>query len=136
MAEHRPPGLPDLRGRTVLVIDDDRDALDVLSMFLEACGAQVLVARNAAAGLAYIDTAARIDAIITDLAMPDLDGVEFARRLRRHPRRKLLPVIALTGFYETYPNSSEFDAWLRKPVNIEQLGGMLERFVRRGQSEP
>jgi DNA-binding response OmpR family regulator len=83
-----------LQGMTVLVIDDDNDSLEVLSAFFEACGARPLIARNAAGGLAYLDTAPKLAAVVTDLAMPDTDGIEFARR-RRHPTRKQLPVIAV-----------------------------------------
>lgn len=131
MAASPPPSLPDLKSVTVLIVDDDNDALEVLSAFFEAGGARVLVGRNAAAGLAYLDTAPKLDAVVTDLAMPDMDGIEFARRLRRHPSRKQLPVIAVTAFYETYPNAPEFDAWLRKPVDIEQLGILVGRLIRR-----
>jgi diguanylate cyclase len=95
--------MPDLKGMTILVIDDDDDSLEVLSAFFEACGARSLIARNVAGGLAYLDPAAQQDAVITDLAMPGMDGAEFARRLRLHPTRRHLPVIAVTAFYETYP---------------------------------
>jgi CheY-like chemotaxis protein len=131
MAAPPPFNLPNLKGITVLVIDDDDDSLEVLSAFFQACGAQALLARNAAGGLAYLDTAPKLDAVVTDLAMPNMDGIEFARRLRRHPSRKQLPVIAVTAFYETYPNAPEFDAWLRKPVDIEQLGILVGRLIRR-----
>ena len=129
MAAPPPFDLPDLTGITVLVVDDD-DSLEVLSTFFEACGARALIARNAVSGLAYLDTAPKLDVVVTDLAMPEVDGVEFARRLRRHPTRKELPVIAVTAFYETYPNAAEFDAWLRKPVDIVQLGALVGRLIR------
>ena len=131
MAAPPPFNLPDLTGITVLVIDDDNDSLEVLSAFFQACGAHALIARNVGTALAYLDTAPNLDAIVTDLAMPDTDGMEFARRLRRHPTRKQLPLIALTAFYETYPNAPEFDAWLRKPVDIEYLCVLVGRLIRR-----
>jgi len=132
MAAPSLPDLPDLKGVTVLVIDDDDDSLEVLVAFLEACGARALVARNAAAGLAYLDTAPKLDAVVTDLAMPGMSGIEFVRRLRRHETHKHLPVIAVTAFYETYPNAPEFDAWLRKPLDLEGLGAHVVRLIRRG----
>ena len=79
-----PRRFPDLQGATVLVVDDDNDSLEVLSTFLEICGARVLMARHAGTGLAYVDTAEALDAVVTDLAMPDVDGLEFVRRVRRH----------------------------------------------------
>jgi CheY-like chemotaxis protein len=49
-----PLNFPDLRGLTLLVVDDNEDAVEVLSMFLEICGAAVLVARTAMGGLTYV----------------------------------------------------------------------------------
>jgi CheY-like chemotaxis protein len=133
MAASPPPSLPDLKGMTVLVVDDDDDSLEVLYTFMQACGAHVLTARNSAGALAYVDTAPKLDAVVTDLAMPDIDGVEFARRVRRHPMRKGLPVIAVTAFYETYPNAAVFDAWLRKPLNVGELCALIGRLVNRNR---
>jgi response regulator RpfG family c-di-GMP phosphodiesterase len=60
------PALPDRKGMTVLVIDDDSDSLEVLSTFLRACSGRVLIARNAAAGSAYVDEAPALDAVVSD----------------------------------------------------------------------
>lgn len=117
----RPLDLPNLSGRTILIVDDNDDALDMLGTFLRACGAYVLQARTAVGALAYIDTQPHIDAMITDLAMPDMDGVELVQRLRRHPSRASIPAIALTGFNEFYMDTAEFTAFLRKPVNLDEL---------------
>jgi CheY-like chemotaxis protein len=113
---------PDIGGLTLLVVDDDNDSLEVLGDYLHACGAHVLQARNAAGALAYIDTTPRLDAVITDIAMPQMNGLEFVRKIREHPSRRSLPVIALTAFYEHYPSTTEFDAYLRKPVDLDRLG--------------
>src|SRR5438874_810665 len=104
MAAPPPLNLPDLRGLTLLVVDDDADTVEVLSTFLTACGAHTLFARSALGGLAYLDTTPRLDAVITDLSMPGMDGVEFVSKIRRHPlpSRRTVPVIALTGFEESY----------------------------------
>jgi CheY-like chemotaxis protein len=131
MAAPPPFKLPDLKGFTILVVDDDNDSLEMLSEFFEVCGSHALIARNAASGLAYLDTAPKLDAIVTDLAMPDMDGLELVRRVRRHPARSHLPVLALTAFHETHPNAPEFDVWLKKPVDIAELGVQLERLIRR-----
>src|SRR5260370_14654800 len=90
--------LPDLSGLTLIVAEDTDDSLDVLTTFLQACGARVLAARNGLEALAYLETTPEVDAIVTDLAMPQMDGVELVRKLRDHPGRKPLVAIALTGF--------------------------------------
>lgn len=125
-----PSDLPDLSGLTLLVVDDNDDSLDMLTTFLHACGAGVLQARNAGAALAYVDTQQHIDVVITDMSMPRVDGVELARRVRE--RRPSLPAIALTGFYEEYMDrrTAGFAAFLRKPVNLDELCRAIRDAVR------
>jgi CheY-like chemotaxis protein len=127
-----PLNFPDLRGLTLLVVDDNEDAVEVLSMFLEICGAAVLVARTAMGGLTYVDVAPKLDLVITDLSMPLMDGVEFVHTIRRHPTpsRRSLPVIALTGFPEDFVKSqSVFNAFLRKPVDLDRLTATIQSLV-------
>src|SRR5688572_6248385 len=93
----------------------------MLGTFLRACGANVLQARSASAALGYVETQPRIDALVTDLSMPVMDGIELVRRLRDHPSRSNIPAIALTGFYESYLDTAGFTAFLRKPVDLDKL---------------
>jgi two-component system CheB/CheR fusion protein len=127
------PKLPDLSGLSVLVVDDDADALEVLSTFLSACGAHVLFARSASSGLTYLETAPRLDAVITDLSMPGMDGVEFVGKIRQHPTasRRRIPVIALTGFEKDYLQTEAFDAYLRKPVDLDRLCDIIQLVLAR-----
>jgi CheY-like chemotaxis protein len=134
----RPLDLPDLTGRTILVVDDNDDALDMLGTFLRACGAYVLQARTGTGALAYIDTQPLIDAIITDLSMPGMDGVELVQRVRQHPSRAWIPAIALTGFHENYMNTERagFTAFLRKPVNFDALCKSITDAIEKGHPRP
>lgn len=112
-------------------MDDNDDALDMLTTFLRACGAHVLAARGALTALSYVETEARIDAIISDLSMPAMDGVELVRRLRDHPKGRSIPAIALTGFHEQYmdPTNAGFNAFLRKPVNLDGLCSTIRNVI-------
>ena len=133
LAAVRPISLPDLSGLTLLVVDDNDDALDMLGTFLGACGARVLQAPSAAAALDHVERQGEIDAIVTDLSMPVADGVELVRRLRqRHPFRAM-PAIALTGFSERYMDTEGvgFDAFLRKPVDLDELCQTIRRVIGR-----
>jgi CheY-like chemotaxis protein len=95
----------------------------MLATYLRACGSYVLAARGALSALSYVETQTRIDAVITDVSMPAIDGVEFVQRLRAHPKGRSIPTVALTGFYEQYRDTAGagFNAFLRKPVNLEAL---------------
>ena len=131
MSAPPPPKLPDLVGLTILIVDDNDDAIELLSVFFKACGASVLVARSAPGALAYIDTAPKLDVVVTDISMPLMDGVELTRKVRVHPTRRSLPMVALTGFYQDYPNTEHFDAYLRKPVDFDHLGDVIRHLTRR-----
>jgi two-component system, chemotaxis family, CheB/CheR fusion protein len=119
----RPIKLPDLSGVTLIVVDDNDDSLRVLGEFLRACGAHVLEARGALTALSYVETQDKVHAIVTDLSMPNMDGVELVQRIRTHPRGRAIPAIALTGFYEQYMDTqgTGFNAFLRKPVDFDEL---------------
>lgn len=129
----RPLNLPDLSDLTLLIVDDNDDSLELLGTFLRACGAHVLQARGALSALSYVDTQAKIDAVITDLSMPNLDGVELVQRLRAHVKGRHLPAIALTGFYEQYMDTDGvgFSAFLRKPIDFDQLCATVRSLLGR-----
>jgi CheY-like chemotaxis protein len=126
-----PADLPNLAGLTLLAVDDGGDSLEILGTYLRACGAHVLQARGALAALSYLDTQARIDVLITDLSMPSMDGVELLRRIRMHRAGTKLPAVALTGFYEQYMQTHGFDAFLRKPVDFDELCRTILDVTRR-----
>jgi two-component system, chemotaxis family, CheB/CheR fusion protein len=68
----------------MLVVDDDEDAIDVLTTVMNACGVEVLFVRSASEGLAYLDTTPYLDVVVTDISMPSIDGYEFPRKIRKH----------------------------------------------------
>src|SRR5207253_2902903 len=73
--------LPSLRGLSVLVVDDALDARDSLAMFLEECGARVTAVASAAEALEALPLA-RPDVLVSDLAMPGIDGYGLLARMR------------------------------------------------------
>lgn len=79
---------------TILVLDDDQAVRDVLRRHLEAAGFAVQTAESGALGLALLERET-VALVITDIYMPDMDGVEFIARLQGINAR--LPVIAVSG---------------------------------------
>jgi two-component system CheB/CheR fusion protein len=136
MTTPSPSQLPDLSGLTVLVVDDDEDAIEVLTTFMNMCGADVLFARSASDGLAYIESTPQLDVVITDISMPRIDGYEFTRKIREHrdPARRSVPVIALTGFQQRYVTTETFDAFLEKPVDFDRLCAVIKMLRDRPRS--
>jgi CheY-like chemotaxis protein len=115
-------------GPRVLVVDDNADVAQSLSMLLDVNGFQV---RTAANGLAGVDAAARErpDIVLLDIGMPGIDGYEVCRRIRRQPGGGAMRIIALTGWGQLEDRrrsaAAGFDGHLVKPIEPAALLGML-----------
>jgi two-component system, chemotaxis family, CheB/CheR fusion protein len=126
-------GLPDLSGLSVLVVDDTDDVLDLLRTYLTACGARVLAAASGLAALRHLATEAHIDVVVSDLTMPHMDGFELLHWIRAQNGGRRVPVIALTGYPERYAQTDgRFDAFLEKPVHLDELCGVIKATVEKG----
>jgi PAS domain S-box-containing protein len=113
----------------VLVVDDNRDAADTLSMLLEFMGnKEVKVANDGPAALAEME-AFRPDVVLLDIGMPGMDGNEVARRIRQQPQFAATRLVALTGWGQDEDRrrtqESGFDHHLTKPVDIAALQALL-----------
>jgi CheY-like chemotaxis protein len=126
--------LADLRGFTILVLEDDPDTLELLRSIFNACGARVLLASSVQNARGYLQTL-RPDLIVSDLALPTEDGLAFMRWLRSHPHPEVarLPAIAVTAFYEDYPRTraQDFSAYFQKPVPIDDICRTAARLLGR-----
>jgi CheY-like chemotaxis protein len=129
------PTLP-LRGRTLLVIEDHDDTREGLRRLLDGHGATVMVSADGRAGLRHL--AQRVaDAVLCDLALPEMDGLEFATRVRADSRYRRVLLIAVTDraspadFLETW--TAGFDAHLVKPVTAEMLAALARRLADRAE---
>jgi PAS domain S-box-containing protein len=112
----------------ILVVDDNRDSAEMLSMVLKALGNETCTAHD---GLEAIDMAAeyRPDIVFMDIGMPKLNGYEAARRIREQPWGKRMVLVALTGWgqEEDKQRTKEagFDHHLVKPVEPDILRRLL-----------
>jgi signal transduction histidine kinase len=124
-----PVDLPWLGPRRVLVIDDERDALDYASTVLRQAGAEVSTAESVAAGLEQVSTF-HPDAILCDIAMPIRDGFDLIAELRCLPGpERAIPVAALTAHAKPEDQrrilEAGFQLFLAKPVDPSQIAGVV-----------
>ena len=116
------------RGGRVLVVDDEADMRTMLSEYLASVGLETVSATNGKEGLAKVGTEAP-DAVILDLMMPVMSGLEFLEKLRKDPLHSGLPVFVLTGKVVTDAESEVLgelaSAVLRKEEAPERLGELL-----------
>ena len=128
----RPTGRLD--ERPVLGVEDDDDTRAVLVFMLQAEGARV---EAAATGSAAVEAAERMrpQVVLCDVGLPDIDGMEVARRLRANPTLVSTRLIALTGYGQAedvrQAIEAGFDAHVTKPINLDQLMALLA-----GRDEP
>jgi two-component system response regulator GlrR len=115
----------------ILLVDDDKDSLALLSLWLSKAGFEIVTADSGADALARIDTE-RPDAVITDLMMAGMDGMELLRQV--HRQNPLLPVIMVSGQAQipdavaaTHLGSAAF---LTKPIDKDELIGQVQRALR------
>ncbi len=83
--------------RSVLLVDDSAFFRDLLAPLIKAAGYQVVAVASAAQALATIKSGARVDIVVTDIAMPDMDGFELAAALRENPATASTPIIGLSA---------------------------------------
>lgn len=114
----------------VLVIDDNVDAVDSLSLLLRACGHEVATAHDGMHALERV-VQFKPDIVLLDLGMPGLDGYETARRLRALPEGRQVMLVALTGWglAEDRFRTREvgFDAHLVKPATLSDLQQIIQK---------
>src|SRR5262245_35770380 len=119
---------PSLAGIRVIVVESHEDMRDMLDQSLRMLGAMVLAVTTAPEALLQID---RADVIVTDVALPDEDGVWLWERVNLQLRP--VPVIAVTGYTaEQYPRirQAKFAWTLLKPVDPNELAKVIVEIVR------
>ncbi|WP_038097968.1 response regulator transcription factor [Thioalkalivibrio sp. HK1] len=118
---------------TVLVIEDNRDIAEMVCAFLERRGYRVDYAANGITGL-NLGSNQEVDAIVLDLMLPGLDGLDLCRRLREDARSDV-PILMLTARDTLEDKIAGLDAgaddYLIKPFEIEELEARLRALLRR-----
>ncbi|MBN9683876.1 MULTISPECIES: ATP-binding protein [unclassified Corallococcus] len=113
----------------VLIVDDNRDAADVLSESLEFLGCTTRVAYDGPSGLEAAK-AFRPEIALLDIGLPVMDGYELAQRLRRQEGPRPLKLVAVTGYGQESDRqrskAAGFDAHLVKPLHFETLEALLK----------
>ena len=114
--------------RRVLVVDDNRESVETLSMLLQLKGHDARIAEDGDEAIAIADSY-RPHVVVLDLSLPGRDGYEIARELRARPYGHGLVLVALTGWTgkDVREKAAEagFDFHLLKPVDWENLEQVL-----------
>ena len=124
-----------LRGRKVLVVDDDARNIFALATLLENQDMEVLSATNGRQAIDIIESTPDLSVVLMDIMMPEMDGYETMREIRNQPHLRTLPILALTakamkGDREKCLQAGASD-YIAKPVNTDQLLSLLRVWLYR-----
>jgi len=130
-----PQVLPDvntIRGRVVLLVDDDADTREVAAVALSDAGVDVVTAGSAEEAFASI-AARQPDAIVADIGMPGVSGYDLVRQLRASPTLAGIPAVALTAYGGAEARDAAltagFSAYVRKPYDPRALVALLSGLI-------
>ncbi|WP_337057140.1 response regulator [Pseudomonas sp. USHLN015] len=128
-AELHLPAEPPLEGpqRTILLVDDDDNVREVTASLLDALGYRVREAQSGARALELLDEG--VDLLLTDFAMPSLNGAELARQARQ--RYPALPVLYITGYAELDDLDVSDSVIVQKPFRDDELATKLSAALKR-----
>jgi two-component system, chemotaxis family, chemotaxis protein CheY len=116
--------------KTVLTVDDSASVRQMVAITLAAAGYRVIEAVDGADGYAKA-TSHTIDAVLTDLNMPEMNGIEFIRKYRGHPSSRGVPIVFLTteSDDELKRQAKEAGAtgWIVKPFKQDQLLAVIRK---------
>lgn len=116
----------------ILIVEDQPDTLEMLTLSLQKRGFEILACDSATRGLEIL-AQERVDVIVSDIAMPSMDGLQFINQVRQMEGHQNLPAIALTGYASTKDVNSAisagFDLHLPKPIDPGDLVNKIEELL-------
>jgi two-component system chemotaxis response regulator CheY len=116
--------------KTILTIDDSASVRQMVALTLSAAGHNVIEAGDGAQGYAKA-IAEPVHAVITDLNMPVMNGIEFIRKYRQHPMSKGVPILLLTTesdeTLKAEARAAGATGWIVKPFKQDQLVAVIKK---------
>jgi PleD family two-component response regulator len=122
----------------VLVIDDDRDLAKLVEMLLQKINVKSVLMFNGIAALDWLSQPERLDMVILDMMLPDMDGLEVLRRIRSHPELDGVPILVLSA--KADPNTIRYsldngaDGYITKPYLSNSLIARVQTLLDSGRT--
>ena len=118
----------------ILAVEDEPEYLEMLKMVMDSIGHSIVIAKNGLEAIRLLEKE-KIDVIMSDVAMPSMDGIEFHKQIREKQQYKETPFIFLTGVSNLgkvkEQCSSPKDLLLQKPVSVERLLKMFSGQIKK-----
>jgi two-component system chemotaxis response regulator CheY len=119
--------------KTILIVDDSSSLRTVVKIALNRAGYEVVEAGDGVQGLAALEKTAKVHLIVSDVNMPNMDGITFVTKVKQHPRHKFVPVVMLTtegqDDKKQQGRAAGAKAWIVKPFNPPQLLDAVSKLI-------
>lgn len=119
--------------KTILIVDDSSSLRTVVKIALVRAGYDVLEAGDGKEALAKLESASKVHLIVSDVNMPNMDGITFVTQLKQQARHKFTPVIMLTtegqDEKKQQGKAAGAKAWIVKPFNPPQLLDAVSKLI-------
>ena len=119
--------------KTILIVDDSSSLRTVVKIALVRAGYDVIEAGDGKEGLSQLDKAGKVNLIVSDVNMPNMDGITFVTEVKKHPRHRFTPVIMLTTEggegKKDQGRAAGAKAWITKPFNPPQLLDAVSKLI-------
>lgn len=119
--------------KTILIVDDSSSLRTVVKISLKRAGYDVIEAEDGVQALSALEKAGKLHLIISDVNMPNMDGITFLTKVKQHPRHRFAPVIMLTTegqeAKKQQGRAAGAKAWITKPFNPPVLLDAVSKLV-------
>lgn len=119
--------------KTILIVDDSTSLRTVVKLALTRAGYDVHEAGDGLEALAKLENVPKVNLIVSDVNMPNMDGITLVSRVKQHPRHKFTPVIMLTtegqDAKKEQGRAAGAKAWIVKPFNPPQLLDAVSKLI-------
>ncbi len=115
--------------QSVLVVDDDRGAREIMTTCLCLDGFNGIATANGLEALTYLRSGGSADVILLDLRMPVMNGFDFREQQLLDPILAAIPVVIMTGEVDVSVLTLRPAAWFEKPVDVDQIIGRVRDLV-------
>ena len=119
--------------KTVMVVDDSASLRTVVGMALKGAGYDVIEGCDGRDALSKLIDIQKVNLIITDLNMPNMDGIEFVTNVKQHPKHKFTPIIMLTTegqeSKKQQGQAAGVNAWVLKPFRPDQMLDAVSKLI-------
>ena len=120
---------------TILVVDDEEDTVELAKMVLEHEGYQVFTARNGVEAINLLKSGEEINLILLDVIMPQANGLDVCKWVKKHPQLKKIPVLLFTAKSREKDRLAGeevgADAYLAKPFSAKDLLDLIKLHIEK-----